>query len=1147
MRKDKHTGKMVYSATDLIRFMESPFASWMERLSKEQPDLVKPDAETEELQLIAATGDKHEAEFLASLKKERRDIVEIDSKDPDAFAKTVAAMTAGREIIYQGCLQAGEFIGFTDFLVRDTSTPNGEIRYEIWDTKLARKPKPYYLVQLCCYAEMMETIVGTRPQKLRVVLGNLEIPAFNTADFFYYYRGLKQAFLEQMATFDPGSPPEPDPRADHGRWASYADKRLRDLDHLVRVANITVGQIKKLQAAGISTVSQLAGFTGQGVDGLAADALSGLVEQAQLQIATEKRRQVAKPDEVVPAEYRILTPDGQNRRGFALLPPASSGDAYFDMEGYPLLGQGLEYLFGAVYMKDGKPIFCDWWAHDAEEEKLAFEQFVDWAYARWIAHPNMHIYHYANYEVAALRKLMGRHGTREDQVDDLLRGNVFVDLYQVVKQGLRVGEESYSIKYIEHLYRPARQGAVATAGQSIVEYARWMESGEPRNWEKSTILQGIRDYNCDDCISTVQLAEWLRIKQKEAGLKYVPAASRAEAKADPVKDAEKAAAFAELQRLVKSLDQKALAAREVDKRAVHVICSDLVGFHRREEKPVWWRMFDRAAMTHQELKDDIACIGEAVLASTTGVKVDKSLAFDYQFDPTQDTKLAVEKKIMPVENLDVKFEILTLDETGFLRVKVGGPTLKKLGGAMPALTSFLPVEVISSEALRDALHAVITTWEQKETLPPALAQFLRRQPPSVAGVKPGEPLRKSGEDAVAAAVRIVSAMDAATLCLQGPPGTGKTYTASCMIQALLGQGKRVGVTSNSHKAILHLLRSCNERMNGKLAGIKVGESGEDPFFAEVPGVKHVESSTTALGSYQGGVVAGTAWLFTRPEWVGQLDYLFVDEAGQVSLANLTGMSRATKNIVLLGDQMQLEQPIQGTHPGESGSSALNYFLAGHATIPESLGLFLPESRRMHPEICRFISDLAYEGRLRAATGNEQQRLLPVAGGKHPLDQLEAGVMFEPVVHDGNVQASDEEVAHTVELASRLIGRGCVDRDGKTRKLGWGDILFVAPYNLQVRKLREKLPPEARVGSVDKFQGQEAPVVFASMCSSYGEYGSRGIEFILDENRMNVAISRAQVLAIVVGDPRIALTPVVTIDGMRRLNLYCRLVQECRRS
>lgn len=1135
---------LIFSPTDLIRFMESPFAIWMERYRVEHPGKLKPDPETEETKLIAETGNRHEAKFLETLRAAGRDICEIERKDPPAESLTLAAIKQGRQIIYQGCLALPPFRGFTDFLVREEGGPPDQIRYEIWDTKLARKPKPYYLIQLCCYAEMLAAIGGELPHKVRVVLGNGEIPEFNTADYFHYYLQLKAAFLKQMKDFDPARPPEPDPRADHGRWASHAEARLIETDHLVRIANISVGQIKKLQAAGITTMRQLAASAGANVPRMPADVMAALVEQAQLQVATEDARKGAKEGDIVPARFRVVLPDAdQPRRGLATLPPASPQDIYFDMEGFPLVDGGLEYLFGATHEVDGKLQFVDWWAHDAMEEKTAFEGFIDWAYARWKADPAMHIYHYAAYEVSAVRRLMGRYATREDQVDDLLRAGVFVDLYQVVRQGLRVGEESYSIKYIEHLYRPQRAGTVATAGESMVHYANWIESGQSRDWRESPILRGIRDYNRDDCESTLQLAAWLRDQQARCGIAYLPPLPPPQPEAEKAEENE--AYLAELHRLTQSLDQKAQADKGTDREVIHVMLRDLLEFYRREDKPAWWRLFERETMTHQELKEDLACVGDAELISTQGTKDKKSLIFRYRFDPTQDTKLAVGDTVMPVENRDVKFTITAFSEEGELGVKLGEATLnKKLGGRMPARTSFLPQEVISSVTLRDALHAVATQWEQQGAITPALAQFFRRKAPTIVGHQNDQPLRAPGEDIVKAAVRIAAGMQTSTLCLQGPPGTGKTTTAAFMIKALLGQGKRVGVTSNSHKAILNLLRSCNTQLQGTLSGIKVGTDPADPFFVEAPRMVAVETSTTALATYQGGVVAGTAWLFARPDWIGQLDYLFVDEAGQVSVANLTAMSRSTTNIVLLGDQMQLEQPTQGSHPGESGLSVLNYYLRGHATIPDSLGLFLPESRRMHPEVCRFVSDLAYEGRLKASPGNERRRLLPT-NKNGVLDAIEAGIIFDPMVHDGNVQASDEEVARVVELASQLVGRELTDRDGRvTGKLSWADILFVAPYNMQVRKLRAALPADARVGSVDKFQGQEAPVVFVSMCSSYGEYGSRGIEFILDPNRMNVAISRAQVLAVVVGDPRIALTPAGNIPGMRRLNLYCRLIQQC---
>jgi uncharacterized protein len=330
----------------------------------------------------------------------------------------------------------------------------------------------------------------------------------------------------------------------------------------------------------------------------------------------------------------------------------------------------------------------------------------------------------------------------------------------------------------------------------------------------------------------------------------------------------------------------------------------------------------------------------------------------------------------------------------------------------------------------------------------------------------------------------------------------------------------------------------------------VGGDEASPVFSSNPGLKYVAQSSDAFGSYSAGVVGGTAWLFTRPEWQQQLDFLFIDEAGQVPLANAIAMARCANNLVLLGDQMQLEQPIQGSHPGDSGLSVLQYALKDtvaslpdapvfHAVVPPEQGLFLGESRRMHPEVCQFISDTVYEGRLHSHGDCSRQRIAsPPGGGIHVTK--ETGIMFSGVVHDGNIQQSDEEVMHIKTLFDEMLGRDYTDKHGFTKKLELNDFLFIAPYNAQVRALHAALPDLARVGSVDKFQGQEAPVCIFSLCSSFGEYGSRGLGFILDRNRVNVAISRAKCLAVVVADPRIASSPVNSIDEMRLLNLFCKI-------
>lgn len=287
MYRDKVTGNLVYSPSDLIRFMESPFASWMDRYHLENPGKLTPDADTEEQKLVQETGNQHEHKFVTRLKAEGRDFVEIARRTPDPEADTRAAMAAAREVIYQACLSLAPFRGHADFLMRTDAQHEGRAVYEVWDTKLARKTKPYYLVQLCCYAEMLEHAQGVRPRTLRVVLGNNEIPAYSTEDFFYYYLQLKDAFLAQMAGFDADSPPVPEARANHGRWQSHAERKLLEMDHLSQVARISAGQIRKLNAVGIATVAQLAKAKPTRLAGLTQVIADRLVEQARLQVATK--------------------------------------------------------------------------------------------------------------------------------------------------------------------------------------------------------------------------------------------------------------------------------------------------------------------------------------------------------------------------------------------------------------------------------------------------------------------------------------------------------------------------------------------------------------------------------------------------------------------------------------------------------------------------------------------------------------------------------------------------------------------------------------------------------------------------------------------------------------------------------------------
>lgn len=1107
----------------------------MDRYLLENPGAVVPDQDTEDQKLVAQTGMQHENSVLQELKLATPRLVEIHkSSFASAQAETLSAISAKAPVIFQAALQAGAFAGYADFLILDSAG-----NYQVWDTKLAQSPKPNYAIQLCCYSEMLAAVAGqSMPEKFGIILGDNKRPEFRVEEFIYFYLRLKDAFLTMQSGFTGilADRPEPLPRADHGHWSSQAEAFFAEADHLVQIAGISAGQIKKLKGAGITTAAALASASGRSVPKLAEASMSRLIAQARLQVQTRKDR---KSNPEAGPRFEVLAHGGPNEEplGLASLPPAHPEDVFFDMEGYPLIPGGLEYLFGAAAREaTGGPLnFNDWWAHDREEEKLAFEGFVDWVFARWKASPGMHIYHYAPYETGAVRRLSTRHNTRVDEVDDLLRNNVFVDLYQTVRHGLRIGEDSYSIKKVERLYRPKRVTEVATAADSIVQYAGWVASGQSRDWKNSGILKGIRDYNEDDCRSTAELSDWLRGLAEERGIAPGAALATAPAPAQVLPPE------------VLARQNTEAALRELHD-PVAVVLADLIQFHRREAKPIWWRMYDRANATPEELRDDPGCI-EGVNARGTPALEKRSLVQRYAFDPSQECKLAdgEESQVMFAHNLEMKLKLSALDlSKGELVVKVGQKSLSdKSRGVLPAQGSLMQDEFVSPGGIPDALTEVAAGHLSKELHAP-VAALLKR-------VSPATPLRLAGESSIDAAIRIVESMSGGCLVIQGPPGTGKTHTASRVIAALLAAGKKVGVASNSHKAVLNLFAACGDaaREAGRsFRGIKVRGEAIGQVYSDNPGLLHIKDSGSAFTAYTGGAVGGTAWLFTRPEWKDALDFLFIDEAGQVSLANGVAMARSAANLVLLGDQMQLEQPVQGSHPGDAGLSVLQYALKDpvvsvddapvfHAIVPRELGLFLGESRRMHPEVCRFISESIYEGRLTSHPDCARQRIaLPPSGGM--LVTKESGIVFSGIEHDGNIQQSVEEITRVQAVFREMLGRAYTDKEGRTENLTLEDFLFIAPYNAQVRALQAALPDGARVGSVDKFQGQEAPVCILSLCSSYGEYGSRGLGFILDRNRINVAVSRAKCLAVVVADPRIARSSTGNIEEMKLLNLFCKL-------
>jgi uncharacterized protein len=1155
MYYDTDSGLLKFSPSDLTVFLETEFASWMDRwqaerwngngeiagenglpIGLESPgvDECGPDEKDKQLELIAAKGMEHEGAFLERLRQEGHEIAELDSGS-NSLAGTVEAMKQQKDFIFQARLEHDIFGGFADFLARTAGQSLfGDHHYEVWDTKLARSPKASFIIQLCAYVEMLEHVQGRRPEGFEVVLGTNERIRFLTNRFIYYFRALKQSFLDFHDQFDAGDFPHPGLSRSYGRWNTFAEQVLESSDHLSRVANISRGQIKKLEAAGIATMTDLAVSTVDRVPQLLQPVLRRLRTQAQLQL--ESRDEERPRFQIQPSDEH--TP----RRGLTLLPPPSPMDVYFDIEGFPLREGGLEYLLGVVHLENGEPEFVDWWAHDDAQEKKAFEDFIDWAYGRWRSDPAMHIYHYAAYEVSAMRNLMGKHATREREVDDLLRHQVFVDLYTVVRQGLIVGTPSYSLKDIERLYMEVREGEVTTAGGSVVAYHRWLESGESQGWRYSGILKEIRDYNEVDCVSTWKLAEWLRNVQSESGLTYiVPDGGDKKESGDTGESVHPATLLAE--RLIAEVESGTI--EDDESRHAQQLQAWLLEFHWREAKPVFWRMFDWHEKTEQELIDDFDCLGGLRRTSKSPIPIKRSHLYEYRYDSDQDTKLHEGSTCFFAHDLSIRTTIEHLEtDQGLVEIKLGPKVVQE-----PESLNLIPDEFVSANVISDAVFRYVEAWSRGDILSPAVDDLIRRRPPRITDHQSG-PIVPEGADLLTAAIDVIQRMDQTVLCVQGPPGTGKTFTAARAILQLLKDKKKVAVTANSHKVILNILRAVHGAVQESGLAfplLKVGGKDDDPLI-ESGDIQHIPASNQAVDALDCGpvVMGGTAWVFSRPELQGAFDYLFVDEAGQFSLANVVATGQSANNVVLVGDQMQLAQPILGAHPGESGKSALEYLLAGHATIPPDFGIFLNQTWRMHPDICGFISEAVYEDRLHAHPGTSKQCVV-LPKDSSGLVSKDAGIIFIPVEHEGNTQGSEEEADVIEKIIAELMEQPVSHFGGeKTTSLTLDDILVVAPFNMQVRLLQHRLGNRARVGSVDKFQGQEAHVVIISMCSSTLEDSPRGADFLLEPNRINVAVSRARSLAIVVGSPAILRARCQTIKEMELLNLYCWLVDHAER-
>ena len=1086
-------GRLILSPSDLNNFLACEHRTALD-LARARGEILlqrvpRPDAE-----LVAERGREHERAHLERLREQGLEVAQIEPGEGAAEA-TAEALRAGPDVIHQAAFTLGNWRGAADFLLK-VRVPSdlGPYSYEPADAKLATHPKPYVIFQLLFYAAMVGQAQGVAPERVHVVLGSDEIRSFRPRDFQAYADRVQARFFGALQAYRKGAPPPYPYPVEHCAycdwWARCRDRRRED-DHLSLVAGITRLQAIKLEEAGIRSVAELADVpSGASVPGISAPTLASLRQQAWLQMLSR--------DSDVPLHERLAGGPG---RGFARLPPPAEGDVFFDIEGDPYWGrEGLEYLFGSLTADGYQPL----WAHDRAQELAAFERWVDWVTARLERFPDLHVYHYNHYEPTALKALMSRYGTREAEVDDLLRRKVFVDLYTIVRQALRIGVESYSLKEVEAMYPFERDAEVTETGGSILAYQEYLATRDAAK------LEAIADYNADDCRSTEGLRDWLIGERGLVG--YLDAAPPSPPSTQQL------ARHAEIERLEAEL----LAGGEDPGKR---LLADLLQYHRREARPEWWAYFDRLGRAPAELRDDDPeAIGDLVPADDVPLgEVAQSYLHPLRFPPQQH-KLSPGIAVDPVTQRG--FEIPRIDDdAGLVWLKRGKASRYK-----PLPTALIPPKPIPQTAQQAALRGLAEQATGTIEGPHPAFELLLRMPPRLRGETLGERVGNLGGSA---------------LFVQGPPGSGKTCTGARLICELLDAGKRVGVAATSHKAIGNLLGEVERaaaESGTTVCGLKKSGGGnpESVYASDLVTSASDNAAFPPPEDSAVNLVAGTPWLWAREELRGSVDVLFVDEAGQMALADALAIAGAGRGLVLLGDPQQLAHVSQGVHPRGSGVSVLEHLLGDRETIPPAEGVFLERTWRMHPDVCRFVSRTMYDGRLVPVEGTEHQAVAsPGLSG--------AGVRLIEVDHAENRQSSPEEAGRIAEEVAKLLDGGrYTAAKGDERELTLDDILVVTPFNAQVRHLRRRLPAGARIGTVDKFQGQEAPVVFFSMTASSGEDVPRGMDFLFSRNRLNVAISRARALAVVVCSPRLLWARCNTVEQMRLVNALCSFADEVER-
>ena len=1131
------------SATDLSGFLSCGYLTALD-MGVAFGTRTRPFFDDPLLKILFERGLAHERAYVQELSNDGRKIVDLSEiKERElAIAKTLDAMKAGADVIVQGALSDRSWYGRPDIMQRlEKPSAFGGWSYEISDTKLAQETRAGTILQLSLYSEMLRLAQNAKPEFFHVVTPSADSPlkTFRVDDYAAYFRLVRRQMEEAVARGDAHilatTYPEPVDHCEICGWSSVCRHKRREDDHLSLVAGISRLQRRELEGRSVSTLTALAQLPiplqfkpSRG----SPDTYTRVREQARLQFDSRGK---------VPPLHELR--DVEPGLGLCRLPEPCPGDVFLDLEGdlFAVEG-GREYLFGVVTIgEDGKPHYQSYWAFTDHEERIAFEQVMDLIMDSWKKHEGMHVYHYAPYEPSAFKRLMGRYASREDALDRMLRASRFVDLYAVVRQGVMAGIERYSIKNLEPLYDFQREVDLSDANRSLRLMEQGLELDCPDAVPKE-VRNLVEGYNKDDCVSTLHLRTWLEALRAQVEATGVTVPRPVLEAGDPSENVdEKAQRVCDLRaRLLDGVPENR-AERNAEQHA-NWLLAYMLDWHRREDKAGWWEYYrlrempeedlllEPQALAGMEFVERVEIIRRKKGGRPTGSVIDR-----YRY-PEQ------EMEIDPGAELKLQDESTygTLVATGRIERTVDirkGP--KQADNHAAAAFAHKHIRKDAQEAALFALGEAIAAngFGRCEDGNTVARELLLANAPRL---KSGPFVQLPAESASDFAVAIGTDLDHSVLAIQGPPGAGKTYTGARMICALIKAGKKVGITANSHSVIRNLLDEVNDRAKKDGASVKLAHKcDEDDEKVEGSPVREIEENAEALEALKSGaanVLGGTAWLWARPEFKNSVDTLFVDEAGQMSLANALAVSHCAESIVLLGDPQQLDQPKKGSHPEGVGASALQHILGEQQTISPDRGIFLPVTWRLAPSICAFTSELFYEGRLTSKPGLEEQRLigLPNYDG--------SGLWVVNVDHVGNTNASPEEVDVVAELVDSLTRSSAtwVEENGPPKPLRAEDVLIVSPYNAQVTRLSERLRhTKVRIGTVDKIQGQQAAVVIYSTATSSPEDAPRGMGFLYSPNRLNVATSRARCASILVTSTRLFEPECRSPKQMKLANALCR--------